>query len=214
MIKIGLAGKMASGKTALAEHFLNTYGGSKVSFADKLKNDVVEYGLTIDGQIVKSRDRKLLQDYGQFRRGEVAKIEIPEVNISLLNEMGHFILKDKDGIKHILGSCEPNHWLNQGVAKADALIATGTNVILDDLRFVNECEYLKAHGFVIIKINASQAIREERLLARDGGFNPANFTDVSEIQFDDMVGHYEIQNEKNDDSAQKQLDEIVALIKN
>jgi len=216
MMKICLAGKMASGKTLLAQHFLDNYGGKKVSFADKLKEDVIDYNLTIDGQIVKSRDRKLLQNYGQFRRGELPRMEIPETNIILINENGHFVLtwKDDDSMGLYIGPCEANHWINQGILKANEIIQSGENVILDDLRFVNEGECLKENGFIIIKVNANQSIREERLLARDGSFNPDNFNDVSETQLDNIIGHYDITNNHNDDSAKKQFDEIVALIKN
>jgi dephospho-CoA kinase len=218
MMKICLTGKMATGKTLLAQHFLDNYGGKKVAFADKLKEDVINYKLTIDEQIVKSRDRKLLQNYGQLRRGELPRMEIPEVNIILVNDNGNLMLAKGNSLNHRiwknLGPCEANHWINQGILKANEIIQSGENVILDDVRFVNEGEHLKANGFIIIKVNANQSIREERLLARDGSFNPDNFNDVSEMQLDNIVGHYDITNNHNDDTAKKQFDEIVALIKN
>lgn len=37
------------------------------------------------------------------------------------------------------------------------------NIVIDDLRFPNELEYLKKHGFIIIRINISRKEQVERL---------------------------------------------------
>src|ERR1700722_19858778 len=115
--KIAFKGPMGAGKTALANALVKKHGGVRLAFGDKLKEEVIELNLTPDGKIDKLRDRKVLQNFGQFRRGEIPKLEIN--GKTLQNENGLFYLitnsYDQDEqsnscLYEYLGECEPHYW--------------------------------------------------------------------------------------------------------
>jgi len=204
LIKLGLMGKMASGKTQLAEYFLSTYGGQRVAFADALKGDIIQYGLTPDGTILKARDRGLLQSYGQLRRGEIKEIQLPGRYLN--NKEGHCFLEGRE-----IGKSYSGYWVDQAMQKADT-ISNYANVIMDDIRRINEAEALRNHGFLIVKLYASDVTRRHRLLIRDGHFSEASLYDVSESEIDSIAHDVEINNDFNTDFSKRELDQIVTLL--
>lgn len=212
MIKLAFVGKMASGKTELSQYFLDNYGGYRVAFADALKADVIKYRLTPDGEILKARDRSLLQNYGQLRRAEIANIDLMPQRI-LYNNQGKFIIEEMEpSVTFDLGKCYPEYWVDLAVAKALELSVT-ENVIIDDIRRANEAKALKDNGFTIVKIVASDETRKQRLNFRDGRFNERDLNNISESEVDKIPFDFGINNDRNDDTAKNELNRIVAIIK-
>jgi dephospho-CoA kinase len=211
MMKIAFLGKMASGKTELSEYFLETYGGNRVAFADTLKKDVIDFGFTPDGNIVKSRDRELLQNYGQLRRGELSELQVSD-DITLENHNDEFIMIDhKNNLTMKLGKSYTNYWVDQTISRTKFL-AQANNVIIDDIRRANEAEALKQIGFTIVKINTSDEVRMRRLIKRDGDFNKKNLNNISETEVDKIPFDYELNNNYDDNNGKNELDKIVSII--
>lgn len=206
-MNIGFIGEMASGKTQMAQYFLKKYGGQRVSFADALKRDIIEFNLTIDGTIQKPRDRKIMQEYGQLRRAEVDSLE--SNNHVLRNENGIFFLDDIQK-----GSCHPDHWLNTGLRQSLELAHQKINPVFDDIRFVNEVKSLMAHNFVVIRTYATKEVRIQRLLSRDGGYNEKDFSDVSETETKYLPLHYMIDNNGSLEDSYETLDIILSRLTN
>jgi len=204
-MNIGFIGEMASGKTQLAQYFLEKYGGQKVSFADALKKDVVDFDLIVDGKIQKPRDRKVMQDYGQLRRAEGLEFDINGHNLK--NKNGIFLL---DGVEK--GLCRPDHWLNMGLMKALELEQQNINSVFDDIRFPNEVKALMKHNFIIIRTYATKEVRIQRLLSRDGGYNEKDFADSSETETAYLPINYMIDNNGSLESSYETLDIILSRL--
>ncbi len=216
MIKLGLLGKMASGKTTLSEHFIKKYNAQRVAFADGLKADIIHYGLTPDGKIDKARDRKLLQDYGQLRRGEISTISMLPNRVLYKNFDGKFIIEEIElDQKFELGWCYPEIWIDEAIKKA-LEVAKTSNVIIDDIRRKNEAEALRNNGFSIIKILASDITRRDRLIKRDGYYHESSLHNISEIEVDDIPYDFSIDNNDNyidRDNNMNVFDTIVSMIR-
>jgi len=211
MLKVGLLGKMASGKTELAQYFINTYKAQRVAFADALKADIVQYGLTPDGAIVKSRDRALLQKYGQLRRGEILEINMQPFRM-LYNVGGHFVMEEIElETKFTLGVCYANYWVDKAIDKATALAAS-SNVMIEDVRRNNEAEAMKKNGFTIFKVLASDEVRKDRLIKRDGHYHESSLHDISESEVDYIPYDFGLDNNQDNDNSKKEMDFWIATL--
>lgn len=204
---------MGSGKTELSQYFLEHFNGTRIAFADALKADIINYGFTPDGQIVKSRDRGLLQAYGQFRRGEIFRVPLAEGSM-LCNVDGYAVHRQdySHGVQMInMGKNYPNYWVDQAMTKASQLGAT-SNIIMDDIRRLNEAEALKSNNFTIIKIWASDETRKRRLIARDGKFDETLLNDISESEVDNIPYDAILDNNKDDENGKNSLHQIVTKL--
>lgn len=119
-MKIGLLGKMASGKTTTANLFQQYFPQlQKLSFADPIKQ--------IATQIfdIQDKNRELLQNIGGKMR---------EIN--------------------------PDVWVKYTIRRA----TQHADVIIDDVRYLNEINALKEAGFTIIYLEVSPKVQRERIL--------------------------------------------------
>ena len=161
MVKIAICGKMASGKTTLAEELAVNDGFKILSLAGEVKRVGIELFN------MKEKDRPLLQQIGMKMR-EIRESVWLDVLIKLSEE----------------------HEL----------------VVCDDVRFINEAETLKKHGWVLIKLDISEDLQKERLkntYKNNWEIHWNNRTDPSEAEVDKIPLEWfdEIIVASNDDSA-------------
>ena len=168
---------MGSGKTTCTDYLIKLIPNSIcISFANSLKDDVVNLGLTPDGKINKARDRKILQQYGGFRRGE-----IPEVTI---NNVVFNQVKDR---------CYPDYWID--MTKEQLFKHRDKNIFVDDIRRIDEANMLRQQGFIIVKIEIGDGIRINRITKRDGHYDSSTAKDVSETEIDSIERHMKVNND-------------------
>ncbi len=116
-MRIAIAGKMASGKTTLANALIER-GFRKLSLGGKVK------AIARDLFKMEVKDRPLLQQIGMKMR-EIR----PSVWIDYIIELGK----------------------------------EGGDMVIDDVRFVNEAKALKEAGWTIIRLNIDDNLQKERL---------------------------------------------------
>lgn len=116
-MRIAIAGKMASGKTTLANALIER-GFEKLSLGGKVK------AIARDLFKMEVKDRPLLQQIGMKMR-EIR----PSVWIDYIIELGK----------------------------------AGGDMVIDDVRFVNEAKALKEAGWTIIRLNIDDNLQKERL---------------------------------------------------
>ena len=142
-MKIAICGKMASGKTTVADH-LSLDGFRIVSMAGEVKR----VGRELFGMKIGEKNRPLLQQIGMKMR---------EIRESV--------------------------WLDCLIRES----AEHTLVVCDDVRFVNEANTLKEHGWTLIKLVIADDLQKQRLQDTYGDgwkVHWNNRTDASEAEVD------------------------------
>jgi dephospho-CoA kinase len=195
-MKLAFTGGMGSGKTTLAQKWVDDNYGVKLAFGDALKTDILKYNL-VNGKIDKVRDRALMQSYGQLRRNELFKV--PFFNGVILNIDSYAYAEydcDTNFMpffkREYLGRCSGDHWVNVLLDKVKTQF--DQLIVVDDIRRENELVALKDLGFTTVKITCDDAIRFERLRTRDGGLNMETLNDISETEIDKLMCDFVIDN--------------------
>ena len=141
MVRVAILGKMASGKSTVADIISKKYPGTrKVAIAAPIKQIAkVHFGM-------KKKDRRLLQIIGNTGR--------------------------------IL---DPFVWVN----KVAGSLENGQSYVIDDVRFKNEVETLRRHGFKFLYLDVPKQERISRLnklYGVEAANHVQNMEDISETQ--------------------------------
>jgi dephospho-CoA kinase len=167
-MKIGITGKMRSGKDTLAKYFIDNDEANQIAFGDGIKRVARAYFPQI---VAKGKPRKLYQDIGQQFRQIDPDVWVKDLDRTMVNLMD-------------LGE---------------------TNFVISDVRQMNEYHYLKQMGFTIIKVEAEDEIRKERILRAGDVLNPEDFYHETEVAVDQIPYDYLI---SNNTTMQDFLDQI------
>jgi len=191
---IGIAGKFAVGKTSVANILESNHGYVRMSIASSLKQFVNEmyardvYG-TDEGAVLQKSDSILINTVDGRRMVTVRQ---------LLQDIGNQMkLIDQDiwlrGVRH-----QVLLWNEMG-----------KSVVIDDVRFPREAEYLKNIGFINVRLAASEETRLERYF-RTYGIKPTRqeLNDKSETAVDAITPDYELDGER---SAEELADVVAAI---
>jgi dephospho-CoA kinase len=95
---------------------------------------------------------------------------------------------------------------------ADAIFAT-LPVVITDLRQPNEFSALKAAGYVVIRVNATEETRIKRATASGDAFDTATLTHDTESHVDTFAADYDVSNDGTLAELYAQIDAIMAMIK-
>jgi len=168
-LKVAFIGKAGCGKTTLSNHLVDSDKFIKLSFATPLKR-IAEEILMRPIDKTDPLDRKFLQQLGtEIGRARQKDIWIKHFDKSLQFEMQM--------------SEQGYNW--------------SSNFVVDDCRFLNEAEYLKSNGFIIIKITGRQL---------DLGDNAKH---ASEVEQDQIKADCEINNNGTLEETIEILDNIL-----
>jgi dephospho-CoA kinase len=212
-MNIGLIGRMGSGKTTIANKIIKDHDFVRLSFADKLKEDIIKFNLTEDGTIKKSRDRALLQNYGQLRRGELSFLKYHNGElVNLKNSTGIFFYRKSVSGKMTnyenLGISHSDYWVEFLLGKINKL-EKAKSIIVDDIRRINEAKMLMDNKFLIIKIECEEQTRISRLINRDGDFDPNTLENISESEVDSLPYNLIINNDFDLDKTMNELSKCI-----
>lgn len=207
MLKVALFARMGSGKSELAKRLVEEFGAKKVALGDALKQQVIQFNLTPDGKIDKARDRGTLQDYGQFRRAENrgfkfhnGEAKLVELEVVRRKWDEAFLLRDTGNPKYQartdIGFAYPDFWVDILAPEVGRLTREGIAIVNDDIRRPNEWQAFKDWGFTMVKVHVDEEIRIQRLIARDGAYDPSRINDISEAEIDNLS--YDVLIDNND----------------
>lgn len=129
MIVIGLTGLAGAGKDTVADHLVDVYGFTKLSFAADLKSMLDTLNPYVDEGI---RLMDVRREAGRAAES-VLKAHYPEYR-RLLQTLGTECVRARDSV----------FWINRLLVKVEA---TEGNVVVTDCRFPNEVEALTASAF-------------------------------------------------------------------
>lgn len=130
---IGLSGLAGSGKSEVAAILVNEFGFTRVKFADPLKNML----------------RTLMRDMGYCEddierhvEGDLKEAIIPEIGVTMRHLMVTL------GTEWGRDAVHPDLWTRLWAASAD----NHTDVVVDDVRFVNEVDLIRERGGVVWRV--------------------------------------------------------------
>ncbi|WP_338461594.1 hypothetical protein V5G20_17880 [Brevibacillus borstelensis] len=190
-VKIALTGRMRSGKDAVAAHLTQQYGFVRFAFGDGIRKVCRE--LFPDQFANDRKPRALLQGVGQAMRAFD-----PDVWINAtMRKIGDHIALEND------------------LADYDRAIGESVNpirIVITDVRQPNEVARLRAEGFVIIRVNASDETRIQRMIDAGDTFDDDTLTHETEQHVDSFAVDYEIDNNGSLAELYAQVDEIMADI--
>jgi dephospho-CoA kinase len=181
-IKVALTGRMRSGKDSAAAYLIEKHGFVRFAFADGLKRICRE--LFPDQFADGSKPRTLLQGVG------VAMREFdPDVWVNAtMREIARYQYDTERTLWH-----RPNY-------------------VITDLRFPNEYARLRAEGFVIIRVNASDETRIQRMIDAGDAFTAADLEHETERHIDSFAVDYEIDNNGSLAELYAQVDAVMSDI--
>lgn len=136
---IGLSGKKRAGKDTLAERLVTRHGFQRVSFADSLRDAALSLDpLILTGAEVGLMPLRLTQVVGNLG-WERAK-SVPEVRRTL-QRLGVAIRELDTGF-----------WVHAAARTIEAALGEGRPVVVTDVRFPNEAEYIRHKGGVLVRV--------------------------------------------------------------
>jgi len=95
----------------------------------------------------------------------------------------------------MLREIDPDIWVKALDRNMQYLINKGeSNFIVTDVRQMNEYEYLKSKGFTVIKVEANDELRRERIIQAGDVFEPENFYHETETTVDEIPADYIVTN--------------------
>lgn len=184
-VKIALTGRMRSGKDAVAAHLTQQYGFVRFAFGDELKR----YAHKLFDVPHDSKPRELYQWFGQTMRQRD-----PEIWVRKLFEIINVRIRSHEILTKYLG------------------VDDVCNIVVTDARQPNEYERLRAEGFVIIRVNASDETRIQRMIDAGDTFDERDLTHETELYSDGFAVDYEIENNGSLAELHAKVDEIMSEI--
>lgn len=110
---------------------------------------------------------------------------------------------------------DPDVWIKCLDKKLESYFKYGENakVIVTDLRQLNEYNYLKSKGFVIVKVEADEEVRIERVLKAGDKFSRESLYHETEIQVATLPCDYLVTNNTTLEDLFEQADFIYNEVK-
>lgn len=198
MIEIGIAGPMGAGKTTLANALVTGHQFRRMSLADPLRYLTT---LLLGRGIDKRTDRGVLQRVGGAARSpDWSGIDTPleSARQERVAKLAAHIFPDagpeqvaalyralyQEGYSYGWGAA--NYWLGRWTRDH----ARGPRpVVVDDLRFPIEGDFLARRGFFLVMLDVPLEERQRRIIARDGSWDPAWSQDATEALADQIPAH-------------------------
>jgi dephospho-CoA kinase len=181
---IGLIGKLRAGKDEVARYLASKYGYTAFAFGDELKRYYHElFGET---------DAKPREGYQWF--GQAMRERDPDV----------WVRKCLDRVGEVASWHVADFYMHGPHAAFRSVIT--------DVRQPNEYDALKAAGYVLIRVEAPEALRIDRAIKSGDRFNLCDLTHGTETALDGYSADFTITNDGDLPHLYRQIDEILAFL--
>jgi|SRR5699024_483735 len=202
--RILIVGKMRAGKSTVARHLVTDYGFQELAFGAELKRSADNLFKTTEVAEYKREP---------IRRGEtgVPFIDADEI---LGYRKPRRLYQD---FGQLMRQLDPDIWIRHVAQTMDVVesFKSSKGVVISDGRQPNEIEWAKENGFTIIRVNADESDRLERIERAGDDFKTEDLRHETELYVDDIQADYDIWNGEgvSEDDLRRRVDEILAEIK-
>lgn len=170
----------ASGKDFLADYMVKKYGYTRYAFADNVKSVAKTWFPELFGD-GKEKPRWLLQKIGTMFRD----------------------IDEDVWIKALFNNIDKVANLRKRYGEIKEYI------VITDCRMPNEYQALKERGFIFVRIDVDEKVRQQRMKDRGDKFSSEDMKHHTESFYDTFDCDYTIQNNGKAEDAYKQLDNIM-----
>jgi len=179
-MKIIITGKMATGKTALAKHLVTYHHFKKIGLADPIKEIEADIEILPPTEIV----NKHLEILDPMQKAMFCKIieeakKIPREDPKPRKRL-QFI--GTDGARKRIAD---DIWIQVAAHRASLY----ENVCIDDVRFLNEFDYFKAHNWTSVAVVTDLDIQWRRITSLYGNIDSSVLRHASEIEVEEIIRH-------------------------
>jgi len=193
-VNLSIIGGMGSGKTTIAQHFVQNYDYTAFSFAEEVKMIAV---MILKRPIDKGIDRPFLQNIGEWLKMPYEQLTdsiksqiISWINYS--NDFKEYWEKNKNKVFH------PCYYVDKIVENDNFKRAVDKRkAIFHDQRFLVEESALDYFSFKTVYLDVPLNIRISRMIERDSNFKEDWLSNSSEQQIIQLKRDYEVQNAHN-----------------
>lgn len=194
MVNLSIIGGMGSGKTTIAQYFVQNYDYTPFSFAEEVKMIAV---MILKRPIDKGIDRPFLQNIGEWLKMPYDQLTdsiksqiISWINYS--NDFKEYWEKNKNKVFH------PCYYADKIVEDENFKRAVDKRkAIFHDQRFLVEESALDYFSFKTVYLDVPLNTRISRMIERDSKFKKEWLDNLSEQQIIQLKRDYEIKNAHN-----------------
>lgn len=179
-MKIIVIGKMLAGKTTVSDHLCKTRGYRHVALADPIKE--IESMLNPNSPNISNSFiyEWVIGSYLQYDAMDQAMLhkifdEVREMPREEPKPRKRLQYLGTDGVRKRV---DDKLWIKLAAARAKA--TESDNVVIDDVRFLNEYEYFIGEGWYPIKLEVSPEVQDRRIRALYGDYDPSILEHPSE----------------------------------
>lgn len=213
-------GNMGCGKSFCADILVEDHGFTKVSLASPVKQIAVQGRAILDNGAIPDNGRDFL--LGMRLEGWADRL-LPDGSVStdpdVLDEARTALMNgwkeaietsstDRELYQRIGTDCgravDPNIWIRYFLKN----LPSG-NVVVDDVRFLNEAEALGNAGFFLVRLDPPAEARKRRLLERDGSVPAGAMGHASETEQELITCDTVYRNHSSPASARAYLAEVI-----
>lgn len=107
MLRVGLTGGIACGKSTIAKMFADL--GARIIYADKIAHDLYHPGQPVYMELIKQFGPDIVQTDGEIDRGRLAAVAFGEGKVQELNRIVHpAVIRRQEQLMYDIGLREPN----------------------------------------------------------------------------------------------------------
>lgn len=188
---IGLIGKLRSGKDTVATYLAEKYGYTRFAFGDELKRYAHElFGEPASG----TKPRELYQWFGQTMRERD-----PDV----------WVRKCLDNVAETQAEIAE---IQSHINVIPPLELKPFRAVITDVRQPNEFSALQSAGYVLIHVEAPEALRIQRAVESGDSFALRDLTHGTETALDEYVADFTVVNDAGLPELYEQIDEIMRYL--
>lgn len=105
-------------------------------------------------------------------------------------------------------AANPDYWLVRWWERVAPLLQAGKRVYTADVRYQNEADLVASHSGMVCRVWVPERIRIERLMRRDGEYNPAWMKHPTEVQVPGLLVHAQVDGGVNEQFAVNYLEAV------